>query len=673
MLVTNYYFILFPFTVASTCRKEPVREYYTENGCRSRQTLKYAKCVGGCGNQCCAAKVVRRRKVRMVCSNNTKYVKNLDIVRKCGCTKKCYWLKDAATHTQTSDETVVEEDREEKQVVIEDVTKKIKEEGEATVTLNLNSNHEYADDSNSYSDLDDIVSDEENKNEEPSYDDEYNFYEEDEEETETSEDQQEKIEISEPNTDQIHLKDDTDDSYEDNDRTTDHDQIRQEKLVRSDINFDKIEDKTIKEFLKEKLKYYKTFNTDDDDDYDDYDDDEYEDRKMRSNKNTNSLSNLDNSAAASAGTAGTGGKINNDAGEEETDGKHLFSSLRKNSNKLGSNDAIKIISTPHGKVGILYQSGTATDDQKKKDDSSSGNSGSSSDSKSYKITPVLTADGKVALLYRGSSDTSNKYEPIKNLTQTDFTEQEDNKTSFINNPNNVNIVNEITTSTTTEATTTTVASSTAAKGLQNPYGGGTNEEDNVILPNINRPLSEVLGIKKNQFIQFRITDRVVTATPSLSGIYRKTTPSNHISEISNYEYDDGIEEINGNSEYVESTHQHHHIVTPPHMIHHQQHDSQMLKPTMSDVLTKTEVINLAIIPAFENDIKELEQQENTRHQNSHNHRKHHRHRHRHIQDLSAIHCAMQAMVGIAAMATVFGMLGAYFKTRILDQFTLMHW
>ncbi|XP_055372509.1 protein slit isoform X2 [Condylostylus longicornis] len=75
---------------ASTCRKEQVKEYYTENDCRSRQPLKYAKCVGGCGNQCCAAKVVRRRKVRMICNNNTKYVKNLDIVRKCGCSKKCY-------------------------------------------------------------------------------------------------------------------------------------------------------------------------------------------------------------------------------------------------------------------------------------------------------------------------------------------------------------------------------------------------------------------------------------------------------------------------------------------------------------------------------------------------------------------------------------------------------
>lgn len=79
-----------PSSGSSTCRKEQVREYYTENDCRSRQPLKYAKCVGGCGNQCCAAKIVRRRKVRMVCNNNIKYIKHLDIVRKCQCTKKCY-------------------------------------------------------------------------------------------------------------------------------------------------------------------------------------------------------------------------------------------------------------------------------------------------------------------------------------------------------------------------------------------------------------------------------------------------------------------------------------------------------------------------------------------------------------------------------------------------------
>lgn len=88
LLITSCHF---PFSAAttSTCRKEQVREYYTENNCRSRQPLKYAKCVGGCGNQCCTANITRRRKVRMVCANNAKYVKTLNIVRKCSCSKKC--------------------------------------------------------------------------------------------------------------------------------------------------------------------------------------------------------------------------------------------------------------------------------------------------------------------------------------------------------------------------------------------------------------------------------------------------------------------------------------------------------------------------------------------------------------------------------------------------------
>lgn len=87
MILSGFFMILFAAT--STCRKEQVREYYTENNCRSRQPLKYAKCVGGCGNQCCSASITRRRKVRMVCSNNAKYVKTLNIVRKCSCSKKC--------------------------------------------------------------------------------------------------------------------------------------------------------------------------------------------------------------------------------------------------------------------------------------------------------------------------------------------------------------------------------------------------------------------------------------------------------------------------------------------------------------------------------------------------------------------------------------------------------
>ncbi|KAJ8952957.1 hypothetical protein NQ318_006574 [Aromia moschata] len=78
-----------------TCKKEQVREYYSENGCRSRKPLKMAKCIGGCGSSCCHARKSKRRKVykfhvRLICNDGTRYTKDVDIVRKCACTKKCY-------------------------------------------------------------------------------------------------------------------------------------------------------------------------------------------------------------------------------------------------------------------------------------------------------------------------------------------------------------------------------------------------------------------------------------------------------------------------------------------------------------------------------------------------------------------------------------------------------
>lgn len=57
------YLAVFLAPKKNTCRKEQVREYYTEHGCRSRKPLKVAKCVGGCGFMCCHARKSKRRKV----------------------------------------------------------------------------------------------------------------------------------------------------------------------------------------------------------------------------------------------------------------------------------------------------------------------------------------------------------------------------------------------------------------------------------------------------------------------------------------------------------------------------------------------------------------------------------------------------------------------------------
>ncbi|XP_044585787.1 protein slit isoform X1 [Cotesia glomerata] len=75
---------------APTCRKEHTREYYSENGCRSRRPVKLAKCWGSCGNSCCLPRKTKRRKVRLICTDGKRYTKDVELIRKCTCTRKCY-------------------------------------------------------------------------------------------------------------------------------------------------------------------------------------------------------------------------------------------------------------------------------------------------------------------------------------------------------------------------------------------------------------------------------------------------------------------------------------------------------------------------------------------------------------------------------------------------------
>ncbi|KAG6461521.1 hypothetical protein O3G_MSEX012680 [Manduca sexta] len=92
-----------PATPAGACRKEPTREFITEGLCKSRRAVRGAKCVtradrqtaagpggGGCARgHCCAPRKTKKRKVRLICSNGTRYTKDIEIVRKCACGKKC--------------------------------------------------------------------------------------------------------------------------------------------------------------------------------------------------------------------------------------------------------------------------------------------------------------------------------------------------------------------------------------------------------------------------------------------------------------------------------------------------------------------------------------------------------------------------------------------------------
>ncbi|XP_072943224.1 protein slit [Epargyreus clarus] len=87
-----------PAPPSGGCRKEATREYVTEGSCRSRRPVRGARCgkpsSGGSGQpcgraMCCAPRKTKKRKIRLVCADGTKYTKDIEIVRKCACGKKC--------------------------------------------------------------------------------------------------------------------------------------------------------------------------------------------------------------------------------------------------------------------------------------------------------------------------------------------------------------------------------------------------------------------------------------------------------------------------------------------------------------------------------------------------------------------------------------------------------
>ena len=86
-----------------SCTKEKFRKYHEENGCRSVDLIKNAKCLGWCGGDktypvtnldgstlgpdcCCRAVKTRQRRVKMVCPNGSRRYSIVQIIRKCQCT-----------------------------------------------------------------------------------------------------------------------------------------------------------------------------------------------------------------------------------------------------------------------------------------------------------------------------------------------------------------------------------------------------------------------------------------------------------------------------------------------------------------------------------------------------------------------------------------------------------
>uniref|UniRef100_A0A1A9ZRB4 Protein slit n=1 Tax=Glossina pallidipes TaxID=7398 RepID=A0A1A9ZRB4_GLOPL len=328
-----------------------------------------------------------------------------------------------------------------------------------------------------------------------------------------------------------------------------------------------------------------------------------------------------------------------------------------------------------------------------------------------KITPVLTPDGKVALLYRGDSE-NTKYEPIRNLTTHKFNNKPESKSSSPSDnldnsdsddsassadfdddelstgfkPDNDN-KNAFGLKTTTDAEGQ--AEILPAPEVAPTTGSFIIRPTDSVLPMINRPLSEVLGIKKNQFKQFRIKDSQAVITTeteerALGSLdHSDSTTLHFMTKVNLADYPTSARTRNFDFDFSRDN-----TMLDERSRHKQE---QQIKDMLSghtsssnyansqhkvedianeEILSKTEVVNLAIIPHFDEELERLQRLR------EYEGRRHHRQRHRHKQteeDLSGIHCVMQVMMGIAAISTVFGMLGTFFKQRILDQIRLMHW
>jgi len=78
--------------IGGVCQRLTERKYFDDgNGCQSVRLLKLSTCAGTCGQTggCCQPAKVKRRRVRMQCSDGASYVKTVDLIKKCSCNNEC--------------------------------------------------------------------------------------------------------------------------------------------------------------------------------------------------------------------------------------------------------------------------------------------------------------------------------------------------------------------------------------------------------------------------------------------------------------------------------------------------------------------------------------------------------------------------------------------------------
>jgi hypothetical protein len=392
---------------------------------------------------------------------------------------------------------------------------------------------------------------------------------------------------------------------------------------------------------------------------------------------------------------------------------NVISALNRTSkiyNKLRKNDAVKVIDTPSGRAGFVYQSSGSSNSNQDFPISPSVKESNSNWEDSYsqnqfvnrnandvkmvpddtshkKIMPVLTSDGKIALVVRGDSSryfdesqtngsgnsvSAKKYEPITNLTSI-ITALNSNNDNNVNNKQNdsinlgdgleqiktiqeqnrlINRLDEFFASVTNkvkhieevvehelgidvedtdEAEDDVTTPSTTTTTTEAPYDEDDHKKH---VLQINRPLSEVLGLpKKTHYHHPNDPLHTTTEMPFI----RQTTEVRRINTP------------HKTSTQVET------ILTTTESAEEFDHESP-------------EVINIAVIPGFDSEMEErlfgkgeknLDRGMNEVPETS--------------GAMSSIHCAMQLMVALACACTVFGVLGAYYKVEIVNQVRVLYW
>lgn len=353
----------------------------------------------------------------------------------------------------------------------------------------------------------------------------------------------------------------------------------------------------------------------------------------------------------------------------------VFNRTNKINNKLRKNDAVKIITTPNGKVGIVYQSTKnknnedfianydpkpISEDQQQQQQPQFVNRNANDvrfNTEENRATPVLTSDGKVALLYRGGGESGRrsntsfsgnlgsfkKYEPITNLSSIlTSLNGHDNK---INNSISLGekIVTEAKDAFIEKLDEFMVSVEKKVKHIEEVIEHREQVNETPVQEDVdllkqqsmlmnNRPLSEVLGIKKKTYFYHHPHSSTDASTPNhQEPITRRTT-------------------VHRNS----------------------QHFEQM--PTMDTNAIFEEfdtdnsgVINVAIIPGFDRELEEKlfgKSRHNKEAEDAKSNAE---------EDETLMHCAMQLMLVISCIFVFFGLVGAFYKVHIVNQIRIMYW